>query len=110
MGYLTTITINNDALGEFKKYPDEFAEAIFNGINLANRHSEEQSIVFKQYGNYISIQPSRHADDECLYLHSGNCVTNITDRHFKKHLIDKTEWALSFFKRAKNLLKLIDKN
>lgn len=30
MGYLTTITINNDALNEFKKYPDEFAEAIFN--------------------------------------------------------------------------------
>ena len=38
MGHLTTITLYNDAMGEFEKDPKRFAETLFNGINLANRN------------------------------------------------------------------------
>lgn len=77
MGSLTTITLYNDALHDFEKEPEKFALALFDGINRANDERQEVSVGFGGYANYISVQPSYHADDEQLYLHSGNCVTNL---------------------------------
>lgn len=77
MGFLTTITIRNDALDIFQKYPKEFAEAIFKGINEANKSGKETDVGFKNYCNYIMVHPSRHADNETLYLHAGNGVSQI---------------------------------
>lgn len=107
MGYLTTITIHNDALHAFKEHPEEFAQAIFDGIDRANRHYTKEDVCFRNYSGYLEVQPSRHADDECLYLHSGNCVTCITGNEFEKSLDAKYEWAMSFLKRAENLMKYI---
>ena len=78
MGHLTTITIHNDALGTFEKNPKEFPEAIFEGMNLANRLGKQASVPFYGYCNYINVEPSRHADDSTVYLHNGNCVANLS--------------------------------
>lgn len=77
MGYLTTITIHNDALHAFEEDPKAFAEAIFKGIEEANRNRKESDVTYKNYGGYITVQPSRHADDETVYLHTGNTVFNM---------------------------------
>jgi hypothetical protein len=72
MGYLTTITIYNDHLGEFKEDPKQFGEDILGLIDEAFHAGRAVS------KNDIIVQPSRHADDTVIYLHWGNTVTNIS--------------------------------
>ena len=74
MGYLTEVVVMNDALDEFQRDPKLFAETIFEGINMANRENKQVSMPFGSYCNYISVEPSRHADHEVLLLHAGNMV------------------------------------
>lgn len=107
MGYLTTLTIYNDALHVFEDHPKEFAETIFEGIREAQREHREVSVPFGSYANYISIQPSRHADDETLYLHSGNCVTNLNawSDDFRDLIEKMPNVAEKNIKRAKQILK-----
>lgn len=77
MGFLTTITIHNDALHEFEKNPEMFGKAILKGILDANREHNAVDVAFKGYCNYITVQPSRHADDHTAYIHYGNTVFDI---------------------------------
>lgn len=77
MGFLTTITIHNDALHAFEKNPEKFGKAILEGIERANRERVEADAGFDGYCNYISVQPSRHADDHTVYVHTGNTVFNL---------------------------------
>ena len=86
MGLLTTITIHNDAMGEFEKDPKAFGEAILKGIYGAQYERKEVSVPIGSYSNYIKVQPSRHADDDTIYLHSGNSVSqlNVYSQDFKK--------------------------
>jgi hypothetical protein len=106
MGYLTTITLYNDALHEFQKDPAGFAEALFDGINHANNRHREVSVPFHSHANYISVQPSRHADDDTLYIHTGNCVVQINkyDENFVAFIDHNPALALDFIKRAQRLL------
>ena len=107
MGQLTTITIYNDALGEFEKHPKEFAEAIFKGINEANLKGVETSIPFGAYANYISIQPSRHADNFTIYIHGGNSIFNLNpyEKEFKKLVEWNPKLAKEYIDSAMKMLK-----
>lgn len=107
MGYLTTITVYNDALGTFKEKPKEFAEAIFDGIDKAFRQGTAVSVPCESYANYISVQPSRHADDKTLYLHSGNCVFNLNswNKDFENLAMKNTEWAEEAIEEAESILE-----
>jgi hypothetical protein len=71
MGYLTTIVIHNDALHSFKKDPKTFGEAVFKAMEKANFEHKEASAPCQGYANYINAHPSRHADDETVYIHTG---------------------------------------
>lgn len=102
MGYLTTITILNDALEKFENHPADFAQAIFDGINRANRDRQEVSVPFHNYGNYINVQPSRHADDTTVYLHHGNGVTNLDSTALGSM---DPEWSIESIDRAIKHLK-----
>lgn len=114
MGYLTTITIHNDALHSFEKDPEAFGKAVFEAIDKANMTGKAESAGFKGYVNYITAQPSRHADDTQVYVHKGNTVTNINPwcqdfrelsarcPDFLKNLIDI---AADFAKGGKKELK-----
>lgn len=103
MGSLTTITIHNDALHTFQEHPKEFAEAIFKGINEANRDHSEATVGFMGYCNYITVQHSRHADDHALYLHAGNTVLSVGEYEDKF-----CEWAKRDPKAALAYLKNAD--
>lgn len=106
MGYLTTIVIHNDALGTFKSDPKAFAEAIFDGIQKANCYGKEFAVPFMSYSNYIAVHPSRHADDETVFLHSGNGVStlNAYDKDFEELAASNPKLAKEFIKRAQRIL------
>jgi hypothetical protein len=86
MGYLTTVTIHNDALHAFRENPEAFGKAILEGIDSASMNNREESVGFKGYCNYISVQAPRHADDQTVYVHSGNTVFNLNpyNKEFKE--------------------------
>ena len=111
MGFLTTITIRNDALHSFQKDPKQFAERIFDAMNEANcsRQAADASFVLENcsYGGYITVEPSRHADDETVYLHSGNGVFNLNpwNEDFTSLLARNPEHAADLVKRAERILK-----
>lgn len=88
MGFLTTITLHNDALHVFKAQPADFAKALFRGIDAAYDKNESVYVPFCNHANYITVQPSRHADDTALYLHYGNTVSvlNTYCSEFKRWL------------------------
>lgn len=106
MGYLTTITIHNDALHSFKEDPKGFGEAILRGIEKADMEHGEVTIGFGSYCNYISVQKPRHADDHCVYLHYGNTVAAISkyESRFEEFAKRSPEIAMKFVKRAKELV------
>jgi len=85
MGYLTTITIHNDAQHAFEEHPEEFAKALFDGIRQAERDYKAADVGFRNYGGYIEVQHPRHADDHTVYVHCGNCVVNVNpyEQEFK---------------------------
>ncbi len=105
MGYLTTITIHNDALHSFAKNPEKFGQAILDGIEKADMENQEVTVPFEGYCNYITVQKPRHADDHAVYLHYGNCVTELYELSKKM-----PDLALKFIKVAKDLLKWAKEN
>ena len=118
MGFLTTITIYNDALHEFEKNPEAFGKAILEGISRANKYHISQTVPFGSYSNYIDCQPSFHADDHQLYIHYGNNVLNINPygNEFERlketnieSLKDYIKVADQLLKEAKKQLKDMDK-
>jgi hypothetical protein len=106
MGFLTTIVIHNDALGAFEKDPMLFGQTILDGINQANNIHRETDMGFNGYANYISVHPSRHADDETVYLHSGNTVVNLNkyDKDFEELVAINPSLANDFVQRAQRIL------
>lgn len=74
MGYLTTFTIYNDGVDLVKKHPEEFAEKIYEGV-ISMREPHDASLG--NFCNLINIQRTRHADDHTIYVHMGNCVTEV---------------------------------
>ena len=107
MGYLTVIVIHNDAMASFKDHPEEFGKAILKGVNLANENMRQVDVPFREYANYISVEPSRHADHETLFMLSGNGFLAIGP--YEKDwqtLVDRNpSCSQQFLKRASALLK-----
>jgi len=112
MGYLTTIVVHNDALHQFKKDPKAFAEAVFKAMEEANRTHKEASAPCGPYANYINSHPSRHADDETVYVHTGNMVFQLNancedfttlakrDEKLTKDLISRAQRIITWAKKS----------
>lgn len=112
MGFLTEVVIKNDALGAFEKDPKLFGETILKGINEANMKNQQVSMGFNGYANYISVEPSRHADHEVLFIHSGNHVSVIGNYEQDWEALKKrnVDYAISLLKKAKDIIKRVEKN
>jgi hypothetical protein len=108
MGYLTTITIHNDAFHVFEVNPLQFTAAIFKGIEEAEREHREVSVPCCNYANYISVQKPRHADDETIYLHTGNTVFDMHPwgEDFKELAKRSPDLMKKWLKKAKQLVKM----
>ena len=78
MGYLTTFTIYNDGLDQIKKNPEQVVAAICEAAYRmhGNKHLREDFSI-GNHCNLISAQYTRHADDHTVYVHRGNCVTEM---------------------------------
>jgi len=114
MGYLTEVILHIDALTAFKEDPKRFGEAVISAILLADRKRGQVSVPFKQYCNYISAEPCRHADHHALFLSKGNRVSVIGKHEDDWENLIKTNPVLakeqiqaaeSVLKMAKGLLK-----
>lgn len=74
MGFLTTVTIRNDGLGQIEKHPDEFAKNLIDAIGM----NYKGEISCGNHANVAIVQKSRHADDWAIYVHAGNTVTHVS--------------------------------
>lgn len=74
MGYLTTFTVYNDGLSEIKDNADKFAEV----ITEACRSNSAKEIGLGCHVNLIKAQRPLHASDKAIFVHMGNCVTDVS--------------------------------
>lgn len=106
MGFLTTFTIYNDCCHNINKDPEGFAQAIYD--NCSNFKGERHGIA----GNCNVIgQKTRHADDHTIYVHMGNCVTEVNpySEDFKKLAERSPEFADSLVRFLESELKELKK-
>lgn len=81
MGYLTTITLLNDASDQYDKHPDRLVEIVHDAITNHKCIRNGGKSYEEHIGNHcnaITVQRSRHADDHTTYVHMGNCVTEMS--------------------------------
>ena len=64
------------------------------------------SVPFESYANYISVQPSRHVDDKTIYLHSGNCVVNLSpwNKDFEELAKKNPKWVKESLDEAQSII------
>lgn len=107
MGYLTTVILRNDAMGSFEDNPEAFGRAILAGIHKAQEERAQVDIPFNGYCNYISVELSRHADDETVYVHTGNMVFNLhpEEKDFKDLAKQNKTILADFIRRAERIIK-----
>ncbi len=107
MGYLTTVILHNDAKHAFEKNPEKFGQAILDGMDKASAERKQVDVGFDGYANYISVEPSRHADDQTIFVHYGNSVLNLNpyNEDFKK-LLERPHILEAYVKSAEVTLKL----
>lgn len=76
MGFLTTLTIYNDGIDLIKdpRYAQKFAEDVY----YASLSHTCQTIPVGNFANLVNIQRTRHADDHTVYVHAGNCLTEMS--------------------------------
>jgi len=111
MGFLTHVTIYNDALHAFESDPAQFAKAIFEGIARANQTNKATDVPFSckdggGYSGYLCVEPSRHADDHTVFVHKGNSVFNLNpwNKDFQDLLAWNPECAESYVKTAQAVI------
>ncbi len=102
MGFLTTVTIKNDRLHEFNTDRAAFCNALFEAMNQANAEHSAVSVC----GGYLTVQPSRHADDHTVFLHSGNTVFDLNGygEAFEELMASNPKHARELIKRAQFIL------
>jgi hypothetical protein len=106
MGFLTTVILHNDAQGDFEKNPEQFGKAILAGIADANWKRVQVDVPFNGYCNYISVEPSRHADDFTVFVHYGNTVVNLNPYNDDfKAMMQRPEIAEDFLEAAERTIK-----
>ena len=77
MGNLVTLTLYTDELDQVKKYPKEFAEAVYESTcKGGGKEMGWKPTNFGNNGSFI-MQKVRHSSINAIYLQSGNTVTEI---------------------------------
>lgn len=75
MGFLTTLTIYNDGIHLLEPHAKEFAQEV---TKLASSLSPPADVPLGNFVNAVHVQMSRHADHHTVYVHGGNCVTEMS--------------------------------
>lgn len=93
MGSLTTFTIYNDGVDLVKDHAQDFADKILD----AARSHQVGDIAIGNFFNLIRVQKTRHADECTMYVHMGNCVTEINP--YSQDTKNLAEQHPEFFKK-----------
>jgi hypothetical protein len=83
MGFMSTVMILNDAIGEIRDHPKEFSETLYRQLMRGpdyGRYTNEvgktpETFGFRGYSNYFSVMTQHHADVTSLILVGGNYAT-----------------------------------
>lgn len=80
MGYLTTFTVYNDGAyyldpknKDYETHKNHLAEAVFDA--MSSRDPKDYRIG--GFGNMVSSQVPRHADENTIYVNMGNCLMEL---------------------------------
>ena len=76
MGYLTTLTIYNDGAHLLKPHAQEFADGVYDAM-LRSLNQGPTDVAVGHFVNCVYVQSPRHADDHTVYVHAGNCLTEM---------------------------------
>lgn len=117
MGFMTEISILNDAWHTIKEHPQEFIEKIDEGMRgdriYARSGELDTSYGIAGYANPLTVYPSHHADVERVYVAGGNSFTAL-DRYtlgqeYGNRLADKDDFIhdvlLQRIEAAERMLK-----
>jgi hypothetical protein len=74
VGFLTTLTIYNDGIHLLEPHAQEFAQEV---RRLASGLHGPADVALGGFVNAVRVQQSRHADHHTVYVHAGNCVTEM---------------------------------
>ena len=88
-GYITTISIYNDAYCEIKNNKKEFTEGVLQAMNGTQLNRGYDYFSVGSFANPVTVQKPRRADDTTLYMHAGNTVIDVFDAD--------SEWAVDAF-------------
>lgn len=107
MGYLTTVTFYNDAQDNLEKNPKEFAKAIFDAQTKANMDLRAADGTVGFHCNALTVQHSRHADDNTVYVHHGNTLISVNayDKDFQDLAERLPAVAMEYVKCAEEIIK-----
>ena len=107
MGYLTTFTVYNDGLHIIEERPKEFGEKLYKSTRKSLNSTTEFGLGC--FANIARVQQSRHADDHTIYVHMGNCLTevNIFSEEFKRLIKTHPEFAKKLVNFLDSETKLI---
>lgn len=113
MGYLTTLTIYNDGAHLLRPHAQEFAEGVYDAM-LCSLNQGPMDVAIGNFANCVRVQQPRHADHHTVYVHAGNCLTEMNayseetrallrrNPQFFKKLLDEMQWQA---RALENMLK-----
>lgn len=108
MGYMTVVSILNDAWETIKRHPEEFIENIEKGMNHPYyQDGAVQSYPVGNYYNPMEVAASFHADVPQVFYAGRNCMTMLTDHTAKKK--NDIEFQLERAQEAKKVLNRQEK-
>jgi len=103
MGYLTTITISNDALDTIEKHRDEFMENLLRFCKSGG-YSEAKYFSVGNHANPVVLQTPRHADNHTVYVHIGNTVVEMNP--YSKETQEMVKRHPDFFDKVLKYMKM----
>ena len=107
MGYMTVVSILNDAWENIKRHPDEFIENIEKGMFDTKRCRSVEWYSVGSYVNPMEVSKSFHADNDQVFYVGKNTMTNLTDWNSKSK--NEIEFQLKRMKQAKSAINLLEK-
>lgn len=76
MGTITTFSIYNDGINLIKENAQEFADKLFD----ASQFYYNKDLSLGNFSNLVKVQRPRHSSDVAVYIHRGNCVTEVSSQ------------------------------
>lgn len=79
MGYITTFSIYHDGMHLIKENAQDFANKLF---DAAQGLIPNKDLSLSSFANLVRVQKCKHSSDVAIYVHKGNCVTEIESANF----------------------------